>query len=844
MKKLIAVLAALAVLLLCPGFAVAEGGEPQMRPMVGIATDYALVGNWLQIPAITRPVDTFYLYPTTFIDPAGDAPGIAPIDDPAMRAGARRIFGRQAGVFADSTNVFAPFYRQSNLARLIGKDDEAFMEFQYQEQRTDVYAALDYYFEHLNGGRPFILAGHSQGSMMLKIALREYFREHADLLDRMVAAYVIGFSVTDEDLAANPALKFAQGADDVGVIVSWNTEGPENREQESAVVTPGAIAINPITWTRDDTYAPASENLGSRLPSGADGLLRDIVPGVADAQIDPERGVVICTTMPNHYISVAALDAPNPFGNASLHGVDYEAYYYSIRQNVATRIDAWLAKASAAQAGAEQPEERAALREADARIIEDFLDEFRLLAAIPRPTKHEKAVSDFLKQWAEDRGCSVRQNEVNDLIFDVPATPGYEALPLTALQAHMDMVCIGAEGRDYDPENDPIELIVDTEAGTLTADGTSLGADDGAGVAMIMSIVDGNMAHGPLRVILTVDEEIDMTGAMAITAEDLDGVKYLVNIDSEESDAVVVSTAADAVIVAEGTPRMAPASGDTALRLRLSGLKGGHSGVTIGEGKCNAIVAMGQTLAQLKARAPFELASFTGGRADNAIPESAEAVIVVDSADRAAVKDFVAEQEARLREAYRGVDDDIALSVGEADAAASVFEAEQEKAILDYVTRSMNGVNTMSADIEGLVESSSNMGIIAADAEAIAIRQMPRSSVGDRLAEIEAYQKRLGGECGLTVTIVPGSRPWPVKADSRIVPLIREIYRSLTGEEIRVQAIHAALECGAFSELSPALDMASIGPDLVDVHSPDETLYLASVAKNWRLLERLLVSLE
>lgn len=150
----------------------------------------------------------------------------------------------------------------------------------------------------------------------------------------------------------------------------------------------------------------------------------------------------------------------------------------------------------------------------------------------------------------------------------------------------------------------------------------------------------------------------------------------------------------------------------------------------------------------------------------------------------------------------------------------------------------------MSAAIEGLVESSSNMGIISADAEGITIRQMPRSSVGDLLAEIEEYQKNLAAKCGLTVEIIPGSRPWPVKTDSVLVPRIQEIYRSLTGEEIRVEALHAGLECGAFSELSEELDMASIGPDLTDVHSPNETLYLASVAKNWHLLEELLISLE
>lgn len=484
------------------------------------------------------------------------------------------------------------------------------------------------------------------------------------------------------------------------------------------------------------------------------------------------------------------------------------------------------------------------LSEADRQIVRAFVDEFRLLAAVPRPSKHEQAVSDFLKGWAEARGYAVKQNEVYDLIFDVPATKGYEALPLTALQAHMDMVCIGEDGKDYDPQRDPITVQFDLDKGIMTADGTSLGADDGAGVAMIMAIVDGGMDHGPLRVIFTVDEEVDMTGAMAITAEDLDGVRYLVNIDSEESDTVTISTAADATIIATATPSMAPASGDTALQIKLSGLKGGHSGIAIGDGRCNGIIAVGETLAQLKESVPFGLVSFTGGRADNAIPDGAEAVIVVASEDLGAVRAFIADREAQLQDEYQGIEDSISLSVSEADAASEVLEGGQAEVVLDYVTRSMDGVNTMSAEIEGLVESSSNMGIVAVNADEITIRQMPRSSVGARLTEIEEYQKDLGAECGLDVTVLEGSRPWPVKEDSRIVPKIQEIYKALTGEDIQVVALHAALECGAFSELSPELDMASIGPDLTDVHSPNETLYLASVAKVWHLLEGLLVSLD
>jgi len=488
--------------------------------------------------------------------------------------------------------------------------------------------------------------------------------------------------------------------------------------------------------------------------------------------------------------------------------------------------------------------EKEKMSEEDKQIINGVYNGFLLLAAIPRPSKHEKAISDYLKGWAEEKGFAVKQNEVYDLIFDVPATKNYEDLPLTALQAHMDMVCIGEYGKDYKPETDPITPVLDLENGTLTADGTSLGADDGAGVAMIMSIVEGRMDHGPLRIIFTTDEEIDMTGAMAITSEDLRGVKYLINIDSEESDIVTVSTAADSTIIAEGKPDLVPASGETALRIAISGLSGGHSGVTISDGKCNGIIAVGQTLNQLKETIPFSLASFTGGTANNAIPDKSEAIIVIESKDHKAVEGFIAEKEKQLKESYKGIEESLALSITETDMPSAVLEDSQEKGVLDYVTKSINGPVTMSQDIEGLVESSSNMGIIKVDKDGITIRQMPRSSVGDRLKEIEDYQQKLGEECGLKVTIIEGSRPWPVKEDSKIVPKIQEIYHSLTGEEIKVTALHAALECGAFSELSPELDMASIGPDLTDVHSPGETLYLVSVAKVWHLLEELLTSLE
>lgn len=204
-----------------------------------------------------------------------------------------------------------------------------------QEQRTDIYAALDYYFENYNEGRPFILAGHSQGSIMSIIVLGDYMQAHPEYYERMVAAYPIGFSVTKKWLEEHPYLKFAEGADDTGVVVTWNTEGPGNKGQDNIVVEEGAISINPLNWKRDDTYAGVEENLGSLVQNEETGEY-EIKDGIGDAQVDTERGVVICTTDTDY---VPAVDV---FGPASLHRLDYGLYYVNIQKNVADRINSYM----------------------------------------------------------------------------------------------------------------------------------------------------------------------------------------------------------------------------------------------------------------------------------------------------------------------------------------------------------------------------------------------------------------------------------------------------------------------------------------------------------------------
>lgn len=304
----------------------------EIENLIGTPSDYSDENNWLKIPEITKEVDTFFIYPTAFIDDSEDAPTIVPIDNEIMRTNAQGMYEMQGTVYEESTNVFAPYYRQSNLMSVGDVRGEELMQYQMKEQRTDIYAALDYYFENYNEGRPFILAGHSQGSVMAAIVLGDYMQAHPEYYERMVAAYPIGFAVTEKWLEEHPYLNFAEGADDTGVIISWNTEGSGNKGQSSLVVMDGAISINPLNWKRDDTYAGVEENLGSLVKNEDTGKY-EIQNGIADAQIDTERGVVICTTSTD-FIPYAEL-----FGPESLHNGDYSLYYANIQKNVADRID-------------------------------------------------------------------------------------------------------------------------------------------------------------------------------------------------------------------------------------------------------------------------------------------------------------------------------------------------------------------------------------------------------------------------------------------------------------------------------------------------------------------------
>ena len=479
----------------------------------------------------------------------------------------------------------------------------------------------------------------------------------------------------------------------------------------------------------------------------------------------------------------------------------------------------------------------------DAKIIDLVVDNMKCLAKIPRPSHHEKAISDYLMDWAKEQGLDPSQDEFWNVMFEIPATEGMEDLPLIILQGHMDMVAVAEDDQEFDPLTDPITVIRDDENGTLTADGTSLGADDGIGVSIIMAVAQGKMAHGPLRAIFTSNEEDGMEGAANLDPEWLNDAPWLISIDNEDAGSVLVSTASgDSVRQKKELNSVGP-SGDKTLRIEISNLKGGHSGIEIDKGRLNGIVALGEFLNQLeKEGIVYELSSFKGGFAGNAIPSQSEAVIVISTEDQEQIWKKLAAYCEELNEQYKGIENKIQCEVTEMDSLPKVVSNQEKEAVIRFITETFTGVYAMSDDMEGLVQSSANFAIFELDPEEATAIITVRSSDPDERIILLDEQEKLAQECGFETTIDSFANAWKYDPDSRLTELAKKIYREQNGEDICVLAVHAGLECGCFKEKNPDLDMISIGPDLKDGHTPNETVYLNSIPKTWHLLEGIITS--
>lgn len=313
------------------------------KPLIGIASNYADPANWHKCPDsndMIHKADVIYFIGTMAANSDGD--DISTIDEPTLRQPLMGDF--EVSIFEPFCNVFFPWWRQVDTNALFRHTPDEVDRMQYNEPRTDVFAIMDYYFENYNQGKPFFLVGHSQGAKMIMIILEDYMKAHPEHMEKLVAAYAVGVAVTKDYLRDNPDIKMAKCADDTGVCLSWNTEGPANDGFYGLVIKPGCVAINPINWKTDDTYAPETENLGSVLPNPIDGTLMEL-GNIADARINLDRGTIVVNSeacKPFTDAKAWGEEVTALFGPESFHGGDFGLFYYNIRENAKLRLKNWL----------------------------------------------------------------------------------------------------------------------------------------------------------------------------------------------------------------------------------------------------------------------------------------------------------------------------------------------------------------------------------------------------------------------------------------------------------------------------------------------------------------------
>ena len=450
---------------------------------------------------------------------------------------------------------------------------------------------------------------------------------------------------------------------------------------------------------------------------------------------------------------------------------------------------------------------------------------FETLCAIPHGSRDTKAISDYCVRFAQERGLSWQQDASNNVIIRKPASPGYEDHPTVILQGHLDMVCEKDANCDIDFSKDGLRLRHDDTY--IFADGTTLGGDDGIAVAYALAVLDSSeLKHPPLEAVFTVDEEIGMLGAAALDMSGLQG-RVLLNIDSEDEGILTVSCAGGATSCLTVPVKRVPVQGN-AWRVGVRGLTGGHSGVEINKGRANANKVLAAALQGL----PVTLCSIAGGSKDNAIPRASEAVVVSEADDFAAL--FAANAaKAALPETEQHAE----FYCEPAEAGEMLAGSE---AVLGLLNAVPNGVQAMSSDIPGLVQTSLNLGIMYTDEDRQVLQASIRSSVATQkkavLDQLICLTEQLGG-----TTEAEGDYPgWEYMPQSPLRERMVEVYQEQYGKEPTIKAMHAGVECGLFSEKLPGLDCVSFGPDLSDIHTPRERMHIASVQRTWELVKEVL----
>ena len=468
---------------------------------------------------------------------------------------------------------------------------------------------------------------------------------------------------------------------------------------------------------------------------------------------------------------------------------------------------------------------------------------FGEIMQIPRPSKHEERISAYLQAFGRSHGLETLSDELGNVLIRKPATPGYEQSAGICLQAHMDMVCEKNSDKQFDFLSDAIQPL--REGDWITADGTTLGADDGIGVATILAILEAdNIEHGPIEALITVDEETGLTGAGGLRTDWLKS-SILLNFDDEDEGEFCIGCAGgiDTTVAIDYTTEPVPTQ-HTAFYLKVSGLKGGHSGDDINKGLGCANKILARLLWNAEARCGMRLSSIDGGNLRNAIAREAEAVITVPADQAETLRQLVDEMGAHIRHEFRTTEPALRIELCPTTQPSQLIDSNTQRRLLDALLACAHGVLAMSREIPNFVETSTNLASIKMRDGQIHIATSQRSSAES--AKLAAAQKieatfRLAGA---HVSHGDGYPGWNPNPDSRVLKVGVETYRALYGHEPVVRAIHAGLECGLIGEKYPYMDMISYGPTLRGVHSPDEKIEIRTVQMFWDLTLAILKNLK
>ncbi len=465
---------------------------------------------------------------------------------------------------------------------------------------------------------------------------------------------------------------------------------------------------------------------------------------------------------------------------------------------------------------------------------------FYELTQIPRPSKKEQKVVEFVKNFGEKLGLETIVDEVGNVIIRKPASPGMENRKPVILQAHLDMVPQKNRDKDFDFEKDPIEAYVDGE--WVTADGTTLGADNGIGVATILAILESDdIKHPPLEALFTVDEETGMTGAEHLKPGILKG-EILINLDSEQEGELYIGCAGGTNANIQFNYSKVGVSNDTvAYELKLTGLKGGHSGIDINLGRANSAKLMFRFLYYGLKELGLQLSSIEAGDMRNAIPREAHAVVLVLKNKEKQFLEDVKRWEQIFKNEYKETDPELSFKAEKTNTPQFAIDPITQDNLIKAVQATPNGVIRMSASMEGLVETSTNLSIIRMDDKVIEVLALIRSSVDTAKEDVENMFEALYKLAKADKIWFDGKYPgWKPNPDSEILRIMKQVYKEMFGKEPKVTAIHAGLETGLLGGKYPNWDMISIGPTIKHPHSPDEKVHIGSVKRFWDFLLKVL----